>query len=262
MAKTSTDWGLFDSLADTADARNIIGSSQGGAGGGKSHFWLTAPEPIAYFLFDPGGLKGLSNNELFKDKDVRVLDFSKLLDYGRIDKSERTARAIEVMEMFNEAWDTAMAQARTIVIDKEDVLWETTRYAHDEVDSPTPKNFYELNMQHRGLIVQAEAAGINLGLLRGMKETWGKIGVNRTTGKPQMGFTGLFIPRGQKEIPELVQINLEHRWDEADREFKVKILDKCRLGNAVDLMGEEFGMLDFPALGMLLYPESEPGEWE
>jgi hypothetical protein len=260
LAKTANDWGAFESLSDT-DTLSIIASSQGVGGAGKTHFWLTAPDPIAYFLFDPGGLKGLKSNPLFKEKDIRVIDFSKKLDYGRIPKGERVARAIEVMQEFDEAWPVALQMARTAVIDKEDVLWETLRYAYDEVDSPEPKNFYELNMQYKGLIVQAENAGMNLGLIRGMKDTWGKTGVSAKTGKPQMGFTGEMKPRGQKEVTELVQVNLEHRWDDDDREFKVKILEKCRLGNAVELMGQEYPNLDFLTLAMFLYPESEPSDW-
>ena len=42
-------WEGFGSLSDE-DTRSIIASSQGVGGSGKSHFWLTAPEPIAYFL--------------------------------------------------------------------------------------------------------------------------------------------------------------------------------------------------------------------
>lgn len=262
MAKANTpDWGEFVTL-ESEERYNIIASSQGVGGAGKTHFWLTAPDPIAYFLFDPGGLKGLKDNPLFSSKEIHVIDFSVLLDFGRIDKAERVAKAMVVMQQFDAAWDIAIANARTAVIDKEDILWETLRYAHDEVESPEPKNFHELNLQYRALIVQAERAGINLGLIRGMKDTWGKTGVSGRTGKVQMGFTGEMKPRGQKEVTELVQINLEHRWDDDEREFKVKVLEKCRLGNAVELLGQEFGNIDFPTLAMMLYPEADPSVWE
>lgn len=239
----------------------IIATSQGEAGAGKTHFWLTAPEPIAYFLLDPGGLKGLQSNPLFKGKDVRVLDCSGDLDFGRVARDKRVERGLEIMNRFDEGWDEAIGFAKTIVVDKEDKLWELRRYAHDEVDSPDPKSFAELNLEHAALIVQAEAAGINLGLIRGMKEVWGKTGISQRTGKATMGFTGESKPRGQKEVVENVQINLHHRWDEEDRAFKVKILDKCRLGEAVALLGEEFANLDFNTLAAMLYPDADPSEW-
>jgi hypothetical protein len=253
---------LFVPLANTViNGYNIIAASQGEGGGGKTHFWLTAPDPICYFLFEPGGLKGLNVNPLFRSKDVRVLDLSGKLDWGRIDKKERVLRGLEVMKDFDAGWEQAKQLARTIVIDKEDMLWETRRYAHDEVESPEPKKFHELNLEHRALIAQAEALGLNLGFIRGMKEVWGKTGISRNTGLPTMGFTGEQVPRGHKELPEYVQINLEHRWDEEEREFKVRILEKCRLGNAVDLMGQEFGNLDFPTLGVTVYPETDLDTW-
>ena len=262
-AKPESDWGEFRVASEALSERyNIVASSQGVGGAGKTHFWLTAPQPIAYFLFDPGGLKGMTSKDEFRDKDIRVIDYSAQLDWGRIEKADRVARAIEIIAGFDAAWDIALKKARTIVIDKEDKLWETIRYANDEVFSPTPKNFYEMNQDYAALIAQAEGAGINLGLIRGMKEKWGKTGVSRTTGKPSMGFTGELVPRGQKEVTELVQINLEHRWDEDDREFKVKILEKCRLGNAIELLGQEFGMFTFSDLATVLYPDTDPSVWE
>ncbi len=267
MAKAvENQWGKFgNAQAAAAERYNIVGSSQGVGGAGKTHFWLTAPAPIAYFLLDPGGLKGMMHKPEFKKKEVKLIDFSGRMDWGRQERPERVKRALDIFKEFEAAWDIAIKMARTIVIDKEDKFWETMRYAHDEVDSPTPKNFYELNLDYAALIAQAESNGLNLGLIRGMKEKWGKTGqrLDRQTGqmKDTMGFTGEQIPRGQKEVTELVQINLEHSWDDEEKEFKVKILEKCRLGNAKELMGKEFHNLDFMTLGLELYPDVDVDVW-
>lgn len=261
MAKDPNEgWGQFE-RATEQDIRNIVAASCGEAGSGKTHFWLTAPDPIAYFLFDPGGLKGLMNNPLFKKKEVRVIDFSKKLDWGKIPKDKRTERALEVMEEFDAAWPIALKKARTLVIDKENAYWETLRYAHDEVDSPVPKNFHELNLQYSGMVVQAERDGKNLGLIRDLKDVWGVIGVSQQTGKKQMGFTGEKVPAGQKFVASLVQMNMAHGWDAEERQFVVRILEKCRLGQAKELMGKEFPGMDFAELAVTLYPESELEEW-
>lgn len=259
-------WGNFvDAQTSLSERYNIIGSSQGVGGSGKTHFWLTAPEPIAYFLLDPGGLKGMLGKSMFNGKDVKLIDYSGRMDWGRQERPERVKRALDIFKEYEEAWDVAIRMARTIVIDKEDKLWETIRYAHDEVDSPTPKNFYELNLDYAAMIAQAEHAGVNLGLIRGLKEKWGKTGqrLDRQTGqmKDTQGFTGEWVPRGQKEVTELVQINLEHRWDDEDREFKVRILEKCRLGNAIELLGQEFGDMDFMTLATMLYPDADSDVW-
>lgn len=260
--RTTVDWGSFQQLTPDDDNRSIIGASQGVPGSGKTHFWFTAPAPIAYFRFDPGGEKGLSSNELFRDKEIWMRDYCGDLNIGKLDAEERINRSLEVMGHFQEDWDVAIRNARTLIIDKEQMLWEMLRYAHDEVASPTPKNFHELNMMYRGWIQDAEVNQRNLGLIRDEHDTWGKTGFSEKTGKAQYGFTGIYKPDGQKYVPGLVQINLIHRWDEAAGEFQVKIGDKCRLGPAVSLMGKEFPSLDFPTLGTLLYPQSDASEWE
>jgi hypothetical protein len=263
-APVSSEWGEFRKAQDVlAERYNIVAASQGVGGSGKTHFWLTAPEPIAYFLLDPGGLKGLltRRDSPFADKDIRLIDYSGRLDWGRLERPERVKRAYDIVADFNAAWDVAIKKARTIIIDKEDKLWETIRYAADEVDSPTPKNFYELNLDYAALIAQAEANGLNLGMIRGMKEKWGKTGISRTTGKPSMGFTGEQVPRGQKEVTELVQINLDHRWEGDRGSFVTTILEKCRLGNAKELLGKEYEDLDFLTLAAELYPDAPEDVW-
>ena len=255
-SSTANKWGDDFVDAQTATNRSVIWASQGPAGSGKTHFALTAPDPIAYFLFDPGGLKGLMDNPLFKLKEVKLIDFSKMMDWGRLEKDARMRRALDVINKFDRSWDIALRNARSIVIDKDSELWETIRYAHDEVFSPTPKNFYELNLDYRALFIQAESAGANLALIRGLKEKWGVTGYNRE-GKKQMGFTGEQIARGHKEAEELVQVNFAHRWDDVAREWKVKILEKCRLGSAIDLMGTEYPNLDYDMLvNDLLFPDA------
>ena len=259
MAKAS-DWGRFSRLDTEASDTSIIATSQGVAGSGKSHFWLTAPGPIAYFLFDPGGLKGLRNNPLFGEKEIMVRDYCGDLNIGKLPEDERVSRSVDIMAQFQEDWDTAVRLARTLVVDKETMLWEMLRYAHDEVKSPVPKNFQDLNLMYRGWIQDAEVKERNLGFIRDVKDTWGKIGVNRE-GKPQLGFTGRMVPEGQKYLTGNVQINLSHRWDDDEREFCVTILEKCRLGTPKKLMGREFPDLDFPTLGLMLYPKSDPETW-
>lgn len=259
---SKTDWGRFELAVADEDIRNIIAASQGPAGSGKTFFWFTAPDPIAYFGFDPGGMKGVKEKVLkdFPDKEIRFVDYCPDFNIGKLPKEERVARAIEVMAQFQADWDIAISNARTLIVDKEPHVWEMLRYAHDEVDSPDPKNFHELNLLLRGWVHDAETAKRNLGLIRGVHDTWGVTGVSRN-GNKQQGFTGVMKPDGNKYIPELVQLNLGHRWDADEREFKVKILEKCRLGEAASLMGEEYGNLDFLTLAMTLYPDSEPSEW-
>lgn len=257
---SKTDWGRFE-VPEVRDIRNILWSSQGRGGSGKTHFGLSAPDPIAVMLFDPGGLKGLTANPLFAEKDIRVIDYSKLINPGKLAEEDRPEASQEVLAKFEEDWAIALLAARTILWDKEDHVWEMLRYANLEGYTDKPANYYELNMKYRGWFTEAEDAGVNFGVIRGLKERWGKTGVNRNTGQPTYGSLGEFDARGMKEVPELVQINLAHEWDADEREFKTTILDKCRLGDAKALLGETYGDFDFMTLALTLYPDSEPSEW-
>lgn len=272
MAAKQSDWGPYEPLS-ASEQYNIIWSSMGPGGSGKSHLALTAPEPIAYNLFDPAGLKGLKSNPLFRERDIHLIDFSQRFNMALVDRKsfaadgeqrrrERVKVALEMVNVYAEGWEVALNKARTIVIDKEDALWEGMRYGHHEDYSADPKEFRELNSAYRGMIQQAETAGVNLVLIRGVKEAWGKTGeINPRTGKPKVGGLGYDVARGQKEVEELVQINLEHRWDSDERQFITRVRDKCRLGNALELLGKEFRNLDFITLATTVYPDTDPDVW-
>lgn len=251
--KRDKEWGRFEPV-DRSENYSVIWASEGVGGSGKTHFLLTAPEPIAIHLFDPGGLRGLVKNELFKKKDIRVIQYN--FNPGKLSIEDRPKAAQDTLAEFLENQAVALKNARTIGWDKEDHVWETLRYAKLEAVSDRPASYYELNLEYRGWFHDAEMAGVNLGVIRGMKEKWGKTGSNRE-GKATFGALGEMEPRGQREVPELVQVVLRHRWDEESRQFMVKIHEKCRVGPAPELIGQEWSGLDFPMLGTLLYPETD-----
>lgn len=261
MGSKKNEWGNWEDV-DRSDNYSLIWDSEGVGGSGKTHFGLTAPEPIAVHLFDPGGLSGLVKNPLFKKKDIRVLKYNIAL--GTMDESEREKAAEEAIEQFKENQEVALRNARTILWDKEDHVWEMLRWARLGGTSDKPSSYYELNLEYRGFFHDAEMAGVNMGVIRGMKEKWGKTGSNRE-GKATYGSTGEMEPRGQKEVAELVQVVLRHRWDADVRDFVTTVHDKCRVGDAKELIGTEHVDLTVRELGELIYPETaemEPSPWE
>jgi len=261
MAKTrEKDWGSWEDV-DRSDNYSLIWASEGVGGSGKSHFGLTGPEPIAVHLFDPGGLKGLVKNALFKKKEIKVIPYS--FNPGKLAEEDRPKAAQEALAEFLENQATALKHARTILLDKEDHAWEMLRYAKLEAVSDRPANYYELNLEYRGWFHDAEMAGVNFGVLRGMKEKWGKTGSNRE-GKATYGSLGELEPRGQREVPELVQVVLRHRWDAEVGDFVTTIHEKCRVGDAKALIGTEHVGLTLKELGEKIYPETADmtGIWE
>ncbi len=254
MAKAK-DWGEWQEI-DRSDAYYMMTANDGPAGSGKSHFALGGPEPICVHQFEIGGLVGLKKNPLFKKKDIRVIEYDAAL--GNYPEGEDRKKAAEdVLERFKEQQTIAIKNGRTIVWDKEDYLWKLTRYARLGQNSDRPTQYDELNMEYQAYFHDMEMAGVNFCALRGLKEQWGD--------KASAGGTGIFIGRGNKEVPELCQIHLAHRWDRDAREFVTTILDKCRIGeDPKSLMGTEHIGLTFKELGEMIYPETADmeGVWE
>lgn len=248
-SRREPDWGRFQEV-DRSLGRNILWASEGGGGSGKSHFGLTAPEPIAVHLFDPAGLKGLTRNPLFREKEIKVIQYN--FQPGKLAEEDRGKAAEDILAEFLENQDVALANAKTILWDKEDHVWEMLRYARLGGTSDRPSSYYELNLEYRGWFHDAEMAGVNMGVIRGMKEKWGVNG----KGSP-MGL-GIEEPRGQREVPELVQVVLRHRWDNEQKDFITTIHEKCRLGpNAKSLIGEEFAGLDYDTLSSIIFDGEE-----
>ena len=204
-------------------------------------------------LFDPDGLAPLLKKEEFANKDIRFRQYD--FNPGKLAAEDRPKAAQEALGRFREDHQTALKNARTIGIDKEEMLWELIRYARLEAYTDRPSSYYELNLEYRGLFADAAKAGVNLGAMRGLKEKWAPNHKGTPTG------TGEYEPRGQKEVNELVQVVLSHRWDDDERQFKTRIHDKCRIGPATDLIGQEFSGLDFPTLMLLLYPDADPADF-
>lgn len=251
-------WGRF-TKAKPRERLSLTWASQGLGGQGKTHFALTAPGPIALMLFDPDGIDPLLRKSEFKKLDIHKIEYG--FNPGKLSEAERPAAAKAAYEQFKEDYAVAIANARTVVWDKEEHVWEMLRYAHLEGVSDAPKNYYELNLEYRGWFADAAEAGVNLGVIRGMKEKWGTNAKGSPTG------TGEYIPRGQREVNELVQVVLHHFFE--DGAFKVRIGGaegcddpKCRVGDAAGLIGEVFDNLTFEELAIRLYPEYDEEAWQ
>lgn len=250
----------------TAETSNdpycISWASQGPAGSGKSHLLLTAPDPIWVAVFsDPGGISRLvKQSPEFRKKDIRWREYA--FNPAAYPAGEERAKAAkDALAEFREDYATALKHARTIGWDKEDQVWEMLRYASLNSFTGKPANYYELNLEYANWFHEAADAGVNLGVIRGLKEKWG----TNDRGTPVS--TGEFTVRGQKEVSEKVLVVLDHYWDEDARQFTTRIGTKedpkCRVGPAQELIGQEFPGLDFATLAFSLYPETidTPDVW-
>lgn len=235
--------------ASTTAAPRIIGASVGPPGSGKTHFWLTAPEPIVLFSFD-FGTEGTVDREEFRDKDIRVVPYEWIIDPAKEDAILK-AEAVELRNQFKEDYFLACAHARTVVIDKETELWNLVRYA--EFGSPkgdVPRDFDKANQYMRMLVNYPKKFTINAGFIEDTKEEWAA--ATRKSGDVKRA--------GFRELEGLVNVDLWHtRLGGGD--FSIHG-GKAKGPGSKDVQEKDLKNLDFATLGMLLFPDTDESDWK
>jgi hypothetical protein len=245
----SVPWAKYEALGSDTPT-SIVWASSGGEGSGKSYFGLTAPDPIFVCAFDAFGM-GRVSKEVKRGKDIRISRYA----FNPLQFKEESTRAKEGTVIWNRfvgEYRTALLNARTILWDREDLAWELLRFASFGGQSAAPKEYGELNMEYVSLIQEAYAAGVNLGLLRGVREQWISK-MDPTNGKLKPHNTGVMVPDGMKKIPDHVDITLAHRWDEKEKAYLVSI---GKFPNS-EFRGFE-GPMDFPAMANAAYDDWMP----
>lgn len=254
MAKTKDkDWGEFEEIEESHE-NVIIYRSWGWDKVGKNHFGYTMPDPILGLYLDPGGTKGVvekflkgydgANKKIIRQKPFR---FNK--------KFDDQDKAKEVRDAWIENYQHALGVAKSIQWDETET-WELFRFAEFGRESDLQREYGPLNGMYRGLIQDAFDAGVNLQLIQKVKTKWLK---GESTDEME--------PLGFKQAGNIVQVSLEHTWENPKLEyngvdgrgFVVKIVN-CRQNT--ELWGEEFVNLTFPQLGELVYPDTTEEDWQ
>jgi hypothetical protein len=163
-------------------------------------------------------------------------------------KEQIIAAAEKELEKVEANYQTALKQARTIVIDTGSELWELLRLAaFGKLEKVMPHQYTEVNQSMVRLMNLAYDSDANLLMTHRLKEQW----VNDKR-------TGLFEFAGMKEIPYRVQAHARMWTDEHGYHLRV---GKCRQNASVvglELMND---MIAFPTLAQFVFPESEEKDW-
>jgi AAA domain len=231
--------------AQSVVKRRLILSLEALEGAGKTRFTLTAPGPIAFINFDYG-LEGVI--EPFQVQKAIYVATVKL-DFNGTGGKEKVIEAAEKeLAKVETNYQTALKQARTIVIDTGSELWELLRLAaFGKLEKVMPHQYTEVNQQMTRLIKLAYDSDANLLLTHRLKEQW----INDKK-------TGLYEFSGMKDVPYLVQAHARMWTDEQGYHLKV---GKCRQNATViglELVNE---MISFPTLAQFVFPDSEEKDW-
>lgn len=249
-----TAWNNFDVLSDEPPS-SLTWASTGGEGSGKSWFGLTAPGPIFVAAFDAFGMNRVSP-EVKKGKDIRISRFAFNPTKYKTEKEVATA-ANDLWKKFLADYKTALDNGvRTVLWDREDMAYKLQRYASFGGSSAAPKEYEDLYIEYVGLIQEAQARGVNLGLLRGLREKWvSKYDAGK--GKMVGHNTGDMIAAGMKNVPDQVDVVLYHRWDETEKAYVTKI-DKFTNS---EYRGLEIPNLTFGQMAYAAFPNSDEASW-
>ncbi|OPX33360.1 MAG: hypothetical protein B1H40_00090 [Candidatus Latescibacteria bacterium 4484_181] len=182
---------------------------------GKTHFSLTAPDPIAVFSTDIGE-EGVVQK--FRDKDIAIMYLSKF-------DEEDSDKAPEEFSKFRTAYLRLLRgkDVKTIVFDTATEIWELLRLARfGKLTQVMPYQYGPVNNEFRSLLREAYSYDKNLILLHKMRPVY--INDKRVDRFERSGFG---------DTGYLVQVNAVSNYE--DEEFMLTIED-CR--HKPELTGE------------------------
>ena len=225
-------------------------------GQGKTHFSLTAPDPIVTFNAD-FGLEGVVHKFIAQGKTI--------LEYN-VPMPNPQSREVEKEAML--IWDDLEAaynkvlgnpSVRSIIFDTAPEMWEIIRLAYlGKLAEVLPHHYTAVNNQFRRFLKRADKTDKNLILLHTMKPVY--VGKNTT---------GEFEIDGFKATPGIVQAvvyptrakaftKLDDGRVVKKGEFMLEIGDKCRHNPAVSgtiFTGE---MANFPWVAATILEGTDP----
>lgn len=252
MNKALKDAGF--GLLDPIVYPRLILSLSGPERNGKTHFALTAPGPICYFNLDMGE-EGVIN-KFFGQKEIYPIMLDIPATSGDVDVETMKAVAGEVWTKFRKAYNVALVEARTIIIDTASELWELMRLYRFGRASNVKHLYTPVNAEFKGLFHDAKrATGTNVIFLHRYKGEY-----------IDDKFTGKYIPACFGSTKYEVQIVAHMRridpeeGEGGNSKFSIWIAD-CKQNAAMIGKTLTGPMCNFPTLAQLVLPLSKPEDW-
>lgn len=244
--------------APTDYRHRLIAVSSGEVGTGKTSFWLGAPAPIVIQTLDQG-LEGVVE-PFAREKEIYVANYDMGVGPGEEFSIEK---AVEARDKFMEDFDVALANARTIVWDRETDVWPLFMYAEfgvpqtEAFGAATAKDWDALKGKLRGMYAKAKACDVNFGVIQGMKNEWKQV-TNPRTGNKTGNQTGRRIPSGMDDVDALVHLTLHH--ERENGQFTVTV-GKSRGPGGHDIQDKTYPNITFKDLAQSVFPDSDESDW-
>ena len=227
----------------------LIISLEGLSKAGKTHFALTAPDPICFFNLDKG-IEGVIHKFVQK-KEIFVSNYPIPLDPR--DKYPDMNKVIPVWEQFKADYVTALESGvKTIVIDTATEANELIKLARlGKLTQILPFNYIPVNYEFKALIDQALICPKNVNVIFIHKQHVKWVDGHATKDLERAGF---------KDIEFIVQAYLRNFHDEDG--FNIEMLD-CRHDKSlkgVVLTGTD--VCNFQTIASMILPQFPPETWK
>ena len=240
--------GLDDLKPAEKVVRNrLLLSVDGLTGVGKTHFALTAPDPIVVFDLDVR-TEGVIHK--FADKKIVVAKYRlPILDDQPIDIAATQQLWANFKKVFKKA---LVSGARTIIIDTGTEAWELIRLARfGKLTQVQPYHYGPVNAEFRGLLRTALECEADVNVILVHKKKSKYVNDKRTDDFERAGFSDM-------DFMVQVAVDIEYGEMEDGEIGSICTITKCGLDVSMLGFTLEGDMCTFPCLAQILIPG---GNW-
>lgn len=239
----------------------LIVSVEGGEKCGKNHFAFTAPGPIGLHSFDFGteGMveKFLKGNGVPRRK-IDMAQYAVNVPEGAETQTVSNA-CTPVWNAFRTNYAIGLGKYRTTVVDTATDAYEMVRLSHfGKLQQVMAHHYAPVNTEMKSLFRQAYSSDGNLVMLCRIKDEYI---TKMVGGKEKAEKTGTRIMAGYKDTKFETQVHLRMYKEVGADPWRAEIVT-CRHNPDLEGFVLEGEMLSFAGLGQMVYPDSDPGDWE
>lgn len=238
--------------------KNLIVAISGHDKTGKTHFCMTAPDPIVVFSLDLG-LRSMV--EKFKKAGKKIYHKEYVLDLAVDAGPDDTQKEAKVIwdQMRSDFEQIPTLNPRTVVVDSATEMWEIARLAaFGSLLQIQPWFYPKLNTIFRRVLRVADRhPEVNFIYTQKMAEIWDE--KVDSHGKRQSYNTGEHKPAGFKDMKYVAQVNVQ-TFKEGGR-FGLEVTN-CRQEGELEglrLIGKQ---ANFAGLATSVFPDADPATWE
>jgi len=245
---------------------------------GKTHFATTAPGPIFYLNIDQGD-EGVVDKQIAKNPHKAIYKKDLFIPKGGKDRDHA-----KLWKEFTDTWEAVIdsGKFRTVAVDTAGDLWELLRLVRfGKLEQVPPEKYGPVTIEYCEMMnLPKQDPTLNAVYIHKLKKQYSRGGKKADGGQARGDWTGQWELKGCAELSYVSQVNIEqYRLDQFNgiRPFGIRVIDSrvnpdcdglelTTIGpgpiNSPEDADPTMDVCDFANLGLNLYSDSEPKDWE